>query len=145
MHAALIDDHVLLDVLRGAPPHELGRVSGQLWTTGLWHHRLSRALAASPVRGVLSRRTGTVDRRTDTAVRAALAQLPPHIGSVSMRQLAWPMAQLLAEGHRLNLVALEALATAEEVGATICLARANESPELMRAADTRGIEVRFVG
>ena len=144
MTAYLLDDHLLLDVLRGAPPPALRDGRGRWWTTGLWHHRLCRAITASPVAGVFSRRVEGLDRRTDTAMRAALVQLPAHIGTVSLRRLAWPMAQVLADGHRLNLVSLEALAAAEEVDAAICLARADENEALVAAAAARGVEVRLV-
>ncbi len=96
------------------------------------------------MQGVFSRRLEGIDRRTDAALRAALLDLPAHIGTISLRHLAWPMAQLVTDGHRLNLLSLEALAAAEELGATICLAPADENPTLIAAAEQRGLEVRLV-
>jgi hypothetical protein len=74
----------------------------------------------------------------------ALTALPPEIGTVALRHLAWPMAQLVEDGVRLNLLALEALAAAETLGATICLAPENENPPLVAAARHRGVELRLV-
>jgi len=96
------------------------------------------------VAGVFSRQVRGLDGRADAALRAALVQLPADIGTVSLRHLAWPMAQVLADGHRLGLVSLEALAAAEEVGATICLATLDDNRALAAAAEARGIAVRQV-
>jgi hypothetical protein len=54
------------------------------------------------------------------------------------------MAQLLEQGVRLNLLSLEALATAEHLGAEICLATADENPPLLAAAAARGVRTRLV-
>ena len=54
------------------------------------------------------------------------------------------MAQLLQDGVRLNLMSLEALAAAEGQGAEICLAAADENPQLLNAAASRGTPTRLV-
>ena len=54
------------------------------------------------------------------------------------------MAQLLEDGVRLNLLALEALAAAERQGAELCLAPSDENPQLLDAAATRGTPARLV-
>ncbi|MGO9557744.1 MAG: hypothetical protein ACLPYW_01490, partial [Acidimicrobiales bacterium] len=61
-----------------------------------------------------------------------------------LRELAWPMARLLDDGIRLNLMSLEALAAAEELGAELCLARADENLPLLEAAAARGTPARLV-
>lgn len=45
---------------------------------------------------------------------------------------------------RLNLMSLEALAAAEQLGAEICLAIADENPQLIAAAQQIGIPARLV-
>ena len=75
----------------------------------------------------------------------AITTLPATIGLVSLRELAWPMAQLLQDGVRLNLMSLEALAAAEDQGAEFCLAAADENPPLLDAAASQGTPARLVG
>lgn len=140
MQAVLVDDHLLFAVLRDVEPIGLRSPDTTLWTTGIWHHRLCRGMFARGVSGVFSRLIGRLD---DPAI-ARLVDLPQDIGSISFRHLAWPMARLLDEGVRLNLLSLEALAAAEELGATICLAPEDENPPLIAAAEARGVEVRIV-
>ena len=144
MPAYLLDDHLLYDTLRGAGVGDLRGGRGGLWTTGIWHHRLCRAMGTRQTAGAFSRRFEQVDQDTDESLRAALIDLPLSVGSLAMRHLAWPMARLLDAGVRLNLLGLEAIAAAEELDAMICLAAANESPPLVAAAAARGIEVRIV-
>jgi hypothetical protein len=55
------------------------------------------------------------------------------------------MAQLLEEGVRLNLLSLEALAAAHHQGAELCLAEADQNPQLLAAAAARGTSVRLIG
>jgi hypothetical protein len=75
----------------------------------------------------------------------AITTLPETIGLVSLRELAWPMAQLLQDGVRLNLMSLEALAAAEGRGAELLLAATDENPHLLDAAASRGTPARLVG
>jgi hypothetical protein len=46
---------------------------------------------------------------------------------------------------RLNLMSLEALAAAERQRAELCLAAADENPQLLDAAAARGTPARLVG
>jgi len=55
------------------------------------------------------------------------------------------MDQLLQDGVRLNLMSLEALAAAEGQGAELCLAAADENPQLLDVAASRGTPARLVG
>jgi hypothetical protein len=140
---SLLDDHLLLSVLLGddgdppAPP--------PLATTGLWYHRLARALIVPSVAGAMSRRLGGIDERLAAEVVAATTALPDDVALVSLRDLAGPMARLVADGARLNLLALEAIAAAEHLGATLHLARDNVNPALVEVAGQRGIPVEVVG
>ncbi len=50
----------------------------------------------------------------------------------------------MPNGVRLNLMSLAALAAAEQLGAEIWLAIADENPQLIAAAQQRGIRTRLV-
>jgi len=139
----IIDDHLLLRVLVDDPPARLRRSRRPVVTTGLWYHRLGRALLASTVIGSMSRAIGS-DPVIGAQVVASASSLPAHIDLVSLRDLAWPMAGLLRDGERLNLLSLEALAAADQLGAEIWLGEANENPPLVAAAARRGIAMHVV-
>ncbi len=140
----VIDDHLLLRVLLGDEPSELRPTGGQISTTGLWYHRLGRALANPTVSGIMSRSLGDAYRGIGAAAVREITTLPDSIGLVSLRAVAWPMAQLVADGLRLNLLALEALAAAEHLDAELCLATADENPPLLDAAAQRGVPIRLI-
>lgn len=140
----MIDDHLLLRVLLGEEPAELRPNGGRLFTTGLWYHRLGRALADTTVTGVMSRSLGNASADLSAGAVAAVAELPDTIGLISLRDLAWPMANLVSSGARLNLMSLEALAAAEHLGAELRLATADTNPQLLAAATERGITTQLV-
>jgi hypothetical protein len=140
----VVDDHLLVRILLGDEPTDLRLPGTAVFTTGLWYHRLCRALCDRAFVGALSRALGPVDRATGAGVASAVIRLPESVGLRSMRELAWPMAQLLDDGHRLNLLSLEALAAAEELRAEICLTALDANPPLAAAAATRGVAVRLV-
>ena len=143
-HDLVLDDHLLLAVLLGDEPSELQPDGARLSTTGLWYHRLCRAVADPTVTGVMSRALGDVDVQVAAGVTATIVELPETIGLLSLRALGWPMGQLVAVGSRLDLLSLEALATAEHLDATICLAEADDNPPLRDSAARRGVPVRLV-
>ena len=92
----------------------------------------------------MSRSLGDADPRLGAAAVAAVTALPETVGLASLREIAWPMARLLAEGVRLNLMSLEALAAAEHLDAAICLAAADDNLPLLAAAHHRGAAVRVI-
>ena len=141
----VVDDHLLLRVLLDEEPPELRPPGARLFTTGLWYHRLCRAVANPAVTGPLSRMLGGADTVVAASAARAITSLPETIGLLSLRELAWPMARLLDEGVRLNLMSLEALAAAEHQVAELCLATADEHPHLLAAAAARGAPARVVG
>lgn len=144
MGAVVIDDHLLLRILLGDEPAELRPRGGTISTTGLWYHRLCRALADQTVTGAMSRSLGHVEAQTAAGAVRAIIELPESIGLTSLRSLSWPMASLISSGVRLNLMSLEALAAAEHLGAEICLAAADHNPALHDAAKQRGVPLRLV-
>jgi hypothetical protein len=140
----VVDDHLLLRLLIDDEPPALRPGGARVFTTGLWYHRLCRALASTTVSGAMSRQLGNVPADIAAGIVSAVTELPDTIGIVSLRTLAWPMASLIADGARVNLLTLEALAAALHLDAEICLAAADTNPPLVAAAAARGISVRVV-
>jgi hypothetical protein len=140
----VIDDHLLLRILLDDEPADLRPDGATIFTTGLWYHRLCRALTNTTVSGVLSGALGSADPALGARAVQAITDLPEAIRLTSLRELAWPMAALLADGVRLNLMSLEALAAAEYLGADICLAAADDNPQLVGATAGRAVSVHLI-
>ncbi len=144
MSTVLVDDYLLLRVLLGDEPDSLRPKASSIATTGLWYHRLCRALSDQTVVGSMSRRLGGVDDTVAESVVGAVIDLPETIQMLSLRTLSWPMAQLTGGGVRLNLLSLEALAAAQHLTAEICLAEVDANAPLESAAKDLGVAVRFI-
>jgi hypothetical protein len=140
----VVDDHLLLRILLDDEPQELRPSGGRVFTTGLWYHRLCRSLGDRSLLGVFSRALGRADFPVAAAAIEAVTRLPDSIDLLSLRELAWPMARLVDDGVRLNLMSLEALAAAEHLEAELCLAAVDENPPLLTAAQTRTTAVRLL-
>ena len=138
----LVDDHILLSLLLDDEPEGLRPAGGAIATTGLWYHRLCRALANQTVVGSLSRRLGGIDAAVAADVIASVVELPPTIELVSLREIGWPMGELASHGIRLNLLSLEAVAAARRLGSEICLAAADDNKPLVHVAHRLDIPVR---
>lgn len=141
-NTVLVDDHILLSLLLDDEPEELRPMGGAIATTGLWYHRLCRALANQSLVGSLSRRLGGIEAAVAADVIASVIELPPTIELVSLRELGWPMGQSASQGIRLNLLSLEAVAAARHLGAEICLATTDDNKPLVDAALGLSIPVR---
>ncbi len=139
MTIALIDDQLLGAVLRGSTPRILA--SMELHTTGYWYVRLCQAvLSATDRTGTLSRPfTELPVELRERAVRALL-ELPADIGLVSLRELA-PMIGQLRRHHQLNILGMEALASAKRLGADVHLGA--PSPLLEQALRREALTVRI--
>lgn len=144
MSVALIDDHLLLRLLLGEEPQDLRSPGTAIATTGLWYHRLCRALADQAVVGSMSRRLGAVENDVAASALASVIELPETVELVSLRTLGWPMAELVHAGARLNLLSLEALAAARRLSAEICLAEQDDNEPLRAAASAFEVTVRSV-
>ena len=140
----VVDDHLLLRILLDDEPQGLRPGGGRLFTTGLWYHRLCRSVGDRSVVGVFPRPWPRRPRCGAAAIEA-VTRLPDSIDLVSLRELAWPMARLVDDGVRLNLMSLEALAAAEYLEAELCLAVADENPPLLAAAQARTIDISLLG
>jgi hypothetical protein len=141
----VVDDHLLLRMLLQDEPSTLRRPGARVFTTGLWYHRLCRAVAHRSVTGAMSRMLGHVEPAIAASAVRAVTALPEAIGLLSLRELSWPMARLLDDGVQLNLISLEALAAAAQLSAELCLAAIDENPLLLEAAAVRGIPARLIG
>lgn len=143
-HALVIDDHLLLRIVLGDEPPSLRPRGAELFTTGLWYHRLCRALSDRRVVGAMSAALDAVSTELAQDAIASVVELPEAIGLLSLRTLGWPMADLVASGARLNLLSLEALAAADHLGAEICLAAADDNPPLHERAGQRNVPLRLI-
>ena len=144
MSTVLLDDHLLLRVLLDDEPPTLRPTGATIATTGLWYHRLCRALSDNTVIGAMSRQLSAVDEAVAADVLGAVVELPDTIELASLRTLGWPMGELVNAGARLNLLALEALAAAKHLTAVVCLAEADDNEPLRVAATEFGVAVRTV-
>jgi len=55
----IVDDHLLLEILLNEEPSHLRVPGARILTTGLWYHRLCRAVSIDEVTGAMSRRLGS--------------------------------------------------------------------------------------
>jgi hypothetical protein len=140
----VVDDHLLRDVLVGTRSPDLdGLAPDGLATTGLWLFRLSSSLANPDVAGRLSAPVAALPPAFQAAFRAQLVAVPDDITLLSLRDLAWPMAEFQArhrsEGRQLSTAMVEALAAAHRLGAAIAVSRDDVGPHLKAAAEADGV------
>jgi hypothetical protein len=140
----VIDDHLLRDVLVGDREPDLdGLGSGGIATTGLWLFRLCSSLAAPEVVGKLSAPIAALPEELQAAFRAQLTALPADIEVLSLRTLAWSMAELQhrhrGEGRTLSAAMVEALAAAHQLSAGLAVSRHDVGPNLRAAAEADNI------
>jgi hypothetical protein len=135
----VIDDAVLLDVLAGLASDEILEAlqGNDVFTTGCWYYRLSRAVHSDRVGGSLSRHLGGLDVDRQVRVVAALDRLPDSIGLLSLRDLV-PVMRALRVSRPLNLLNAEALAAALVLDAALVVS--TDSPLLREAAAELGVE-----
>jgi hypothetical protein len=121
----LIDDHLLRDWM-GGPDHMLRDAVGaeDLATTNLWYARLCKSVASQTSGGLLA----PLNENARREISKALVRLPHHIEIVPMREVAWRMGVLSAEGWRLSTLGSEAVAAAEHLAARVMVSQRDESP-----------------
>jgi hypothetical protein len=131
---ALVDDQALGAVLRGEVPSLLtGR---SLATTGCWYVRLCQAVLAATGRpGVLSGPFEQLPEARRRQAVEALIELPAEVELLSLRHLG-PAIGRLRQRHPLNLLAGEAVAAANHLGADVFLSA--PSPNLEQALEAEG-------
>jgi len=137
---ALIDDQLLSRVLRGRAPKSLATV--ELCTTGYWYVRLCQAvLGAAERTGVLSAPFAELPPELREQALETLVQLPSEIGLLSLRDLA-PRIGMLRQRHDLNILGMEALAAAQQLGATVMLS--TPSPRLEASLELEGLRAKVL-
>ena len=144
MPATVIDDHLLRDVLTAHRSPDLdGAAPDGIATTGLWLFRLASSFADPHVAGKLSRPVAELPEVMQERFRNQIVELPDTIEVISLRQLAWPMAQLQtrhrAEGRALSAAMVEALAAAHALGGAIAVSLHDVGPNLKSAAEADGL------
>lgn len=116
----VVDDALLFAVLAETAPDGVQTAvdERELFTTGSWYWRLSRALHDPGTAGALSRGMNTLTAEQQARVTDSVQRLPPQVGLLSLRELVPVMAALQVE-RRLNLLTAEAVAAAIVLDATI--------------------------
>lgn len=137
MSRAVLDDHLLRDLLADNQSSELGRLLTvhDPATTGFYVLRLCRSVVRS-AGGAL---TGSWPDDARRRLGQQLLTLPGGIAVVPMHALAYRMAEL-AEGHRLSNLGAEAVASAERLTAPLCVWEGDDGPHIRSAAAALGLE-----
>jgi hypothetical protein len=136
----LVDDHlVAYRLAAGTPMATSGASPTRVATTCSWWWRLSAALAGTR-EGAITRHFARVGPGARSALQRTIARLPETILILDLRDLIPAMALLSAE-HDLNLLAAEAVAAAEVLGAEVVVRQ--DTPKIREAAAARGIPYRL--
>jgi hypothetical protein len=139
----IVDDHLLRDVLTGNRGTDLDGLATALATTGLWLFRLCSSLTHPNVVGKLSAPVIALPEDQRARFIERLIELPEDIEVLTMRGLAWPMAQLQRrhrdEGRPLSAAMVEALAAAHRLGASLAVSRRDVGANLKASAERDGI------
>jgi hypothetical protein len=137
----VIDDRLLRSLLLGDEmPQTWSRVGdGPTFTTSTWLYRLAQAVRSNRL-GALSGPIAVLPTELQTQIVRRLIDLPSSIEILSGRELAWTMAGLVQK-HRLNYLALEALATALVTGSVLVLSERADVPLLIDACRAESVKV----
>jgi hypothetical protein len=128
---AILDDHLLRDLLADDLSRELGRLlrSHEPATTNLYLLRLCRSAVSA--RGGALTGAWPIDQRRQLGLR--LLTLPAEIEIVPMRSIAFRMAEI-ADAHRVSTLGAEAVAAAEHLRAPLCVWEGDDGPGIRAAA-----------
>lgn len=130
MTRALLDDHLVRDVLADDVSAGLARLlhDHEPATTNLFLYRLCKSVVSAPG-GAL---TGSWEPEQREALGRRLLALPAHIEIVSIRLLAYRMAEI-AGAYRLSTLGAEAVAAAEHLDAPLCVWEGDDGPGIRAA------------
>jgi len=133
---AVLDDHLLRDVLAGEVSEQLADVveNHELATTNMYFVRLCKSVVAARG-GQLTGRWSIEQRR---ALAQRLVQLPESIQVVAIRRIGFRMAEL-ADAHRLSTLGAEAIAACEQVSGSLCVWEGDDGPAIRAAARAAGV------
>lgn len=135
MSRAVLDDHLLRDLLSDELSDTLARVLGEHEpaTTNLYYLRLCKSAVSA--RG--GRLTGSWPIERRRALARTLLALPEAIEIVPMRALAFQMAEL-ADQHRVSTLGAEAVAAAMHLQAPLCVWEGDDGAGIRAAANAVG-------
>jgi hypothetical protein len=146
MSAVVVDDACLRSILLADQTKSLKSAlrNREVYTTGAWLYRLAQAIRDPTIRGILSGPVAALSPELQEGIVQQLIELPSEIGILSGRELAWTMAGLV-QRHRLNYLALEALATAVVLGAPVVFSEGLQPPLLVAACSVEKVRVILIG
>jgi hypothetical protein len=132
---ALLDDHLLRDLLADDVGHDLARVldKHQPATTNLYLLRLCKSVVSARG-GAL---TGSLPKELRQALGRQLVVLTPDIVVVPMQTIAHRMAEVAA-AHRVSTLGAEAVVAAEHLGASLFVWEGDDGPGIRRAVAAVG-------
>jgi hypothetical protein len=138
---ALLDDHLLRDFFAQDLSDDLAEVlhDHDPATTNLYLHRLCESVVSA--RGGALTGSWTVEQRRELG-RSLLA-LPEAIRVVPMHELAYRMAEI-ADAHRVSTLGAEAAASAEHLGAALCVWEGDDGPGIRAAIAAVGAPYRTI-
>lgn len=139
MTTALLDDHLLRDLLADRPSAALARLlrRHEPATTNLFLHRLCKSVVSA--RGGSITGAWPAEQRRELGRR--LLSLPDDVQVVPMRSLAYRMAEI-ADAHRLSTLGAEAVASAESLGGWLCVWDGDDGPGIRAATSALGVVYR---
>jgi hypothetical protein len=138
---AILDDHLLRDLLANDIPEELDEILAghEPATTNHYLYRLCKSVV-SAAGGALTG-TWSTDRRR--ALGARLLELPVHIEVVPMRTLAYRMAEFSGE-YSVSTLGAEAIAASAHLDAPLCVWSGDDGPKIREAMQALGQDYRTV-
>ena len=141
MTRALLDDHLLRDLLADDMPTDLGEILAehQPATTNYYLYRLCKSVV-SAAGGAL---TGAWSAEQRRALGSRLVALPAEVEVVPMRTLAYRMAELVGL-YRVSTLGAEAVAAAESLDAPLWVWSGDDGPGIRRAMAALGQDYRTI-
>lgn len=139
MSQVVLDDHLLRDVLAGEQRRRLARLvaTNELATTNLYYVRLCKSVVGA--RGGRLTSGWSEERRRELGRR--LLGLPESIAILPMRLIGYRVAEI-AHDHRVSTLGAEAVAAAENLGASLCVWDGDDGPGIRAAARAVGVSYR---
>lgn len=136
MTKALLDDHLLRDLIAGDVGDGLGSVlrGHDPATTNLYLYRLCKSVVSA--RGGTLTGSWPAERRRELG--RALMVLPATVEVVALRLLTYRMAEI-SDAHRVSTLGAEAVAAAEHLGATLYVWEGDDGPAIRSAAAAVGV------
>lgn len=132
----ILDDHLLRDWLSRRQDDLSAAIANEpVATTNLWYARLCKA-AARATEGAVLHAWSVAERR---ALAAGLIALPAEVMVVPMRDVAWPMGQLVADHRGLSTLGAEAVASAAVLGARVLVSSRDDGPGIRRCCEELAI------